>query len=95
MKLVSYLVREMEHQCLLLRGMDANVSSKPFQIPAKSCSWSQLEYKIKNKNHVWHQLEGGAAAALARICSKSSNFFHWLGDTRKKDTDQWMFKETV
>lgn len=95
-QLISYLIQEMEAQCLLLRGEDTTVSSEPFELVAKSCTWSRLESNIKtNQKHAWHQLDGGAAAALARVRNKPATFSHWLGNTRKEGTDQWMFKDMV
>lgn len=96
MQVIIYFVREMEKQFLLLRGQDPTVSSEPFELVAKSCTWLRLEANIKtNPKHAWHQLDGGAEAALARVRKKPATFSHWLGNTRKHNQDQWMFQDMV
>ncbi|QRW12373.1 hypothetical protein RhiLY_11372 [Ceratobasidium sp. AG-Ba] len=66
-KLVACLVEEMTEQCRLLIGPQAEISAKPFQLPAPSCTWDGLTKRVKKSNHPWKEFIGGAEQALLRV----------------------------
>ncbi|KAG9090444.1 hypothetical protein FRC07_012107, partial [Ceratobasidium sp. 392] len=85
-KLTACLIEEMLEQCRLLTNNHADVSAKPFQLPAPSCSWTQLEKSVKKKQHPWTELPGGATEALSRIRTRNPEFSTVLNPS---GDDEW------
>ena len=92
MQLVACLIEEMVEQCSLLRGGSLQVTPKPFQLSASRCEWSKLQMALKQKDHPWKDLPGGASDALARVKKRPNTFANLLNPTQSKD---WTFNNTV
>ncbi|KAG9095090.1 hypothetical protein FS749_011109 [Ceratobasidium sp. UAMH 11750] len=89
---ITGLIMEMVEQYQLLKGRQNNLSSKPFQLAAQSCTWKQLESGVRRKNHAWQEFEGGAQAALERVKTRSPGFVHLMNPL---DSDGWMLENIV
>ncbi|KAG8717729.1 hypothetical protein FRC08_006827 [Ceratobasidium sp. 394] len=89
-QLAADLIAEMEWQSLLLRDNHTDVSPKPFQLPARVCSWKILKENVKAKDHPWHELPGGPPASMKRVQERPSTF-----RTKLNPGGGWVFPDMV
>ncbi|KAG8711656.1 hypothetical protein FRC09_020483 [Ceratobasidium sp. 395] len=88
------LVKEMVCQVRLLTNGALEVPAATMELKAAACHITKLEAQLQSKDrtHPWECLEGGLAAALQRVRTRSPQFVSNLNPTK---TDPWTLPHLV